>query len=87
MEIRRVRLNQGQTVNNTLTFGGNDDNLFDQPGASGPPQLSQLLFIAPWCCHSLRRTFYMPYFQDEWKLSSTLYRQPRPTLRVLRCCQ
>jgi carboxypeptidase family protein/TonB-dependent receptor-like protein len=71
MEIRRVRLNQGQTVNNSLTFGGNDDNLFDQPGASGPPQLSQLLFIAPWCCHSLRRTFYMPYFQDEWKLSPT----------------
>jgi hypothetical protein len=73
MEIRRVRLNQGQTVNNTLTFAGNDDNLFDQPASSpGPPQLDQLLFIAPWCCHSLRRTFYMPYFQDEWKLTPTL---------------
>jgi hypothetical protein len=73
MEIRRVRLNQGQTVNNSLTFAGNDDSLFDQPVSSpGPPQLGQLLFIAPWCCHALRRTFYMPYFQDEWKITPTL---------------
>ncbi len=73
IEIRRVRLNQGQTVNNALTFAGNDDSFFDQPVTTpGPPQLSQLLFIAPWCCHKLRRTFYMPYFQDEWKVTPTL---------------
>jgi hypothetical protein len=73
MEIRRVHLNQGQTVNNSLTFAGNDDSLFDQPASNpGPPQLSQLLFIAPWCCHKLRRAFYMPYFQDEWKITPTL---------------
>ena len=65
MEIRRVRLNQGQTDNNTLAFAGNDDTVI---GA----QLSTLTFFAPWCCHKLRRTFYMPYFQDEWKISPTL---------------
>ena len=65
MEIRRVRLNQGQTDNNSLVFAGNDDTVI---GA----QLSTLTFFAPWCCHKLRRTFYMPYFQDEWKVTPTL---------------
>jgi hypothetical protein len=65
MEIRRVRLNQGQTDNNSLVFAGNDDTVI---GA----QLSTLTYFAPWCCHKLRRTFYMPYFQDEWKVSPTL---------------
>src|ERR1700722_4350904 len=65
MEIRRVRLNQGQTDNNSLVFAGNDDTVI---GA----QLSTLTFFAPWCCHKLRRSFYMPYFQDEWKVTPTL---------------
>jgi Carboxypeptidase regulatory-like domain/TonB dependent receptor-like, beta-barrel len=64
MEIRRVRLNQGQTADNTLTFGENDDVI--------AAQLSGIVFNAPWCCHRLRRTFYMPYFQDEWKITPTL---------------
>jgi hypothetical protein len=63
MEIRRVRLNQGQTANNTLNFG---DDLSMISGT-----LSNINFIAPWCCHRLRRTFYMPYFQDEWKVTPT----------------
>src|SRR5580704_8633705 len=63
MEIRRVRLNQGQTANNNLNFS-DDQSLI---GAS----LSSLSFDAPWCCHRLRRTFYMPYFQDEWKVTPT----------------
>jgi hypothetical protein len=33
--------------------------------------LSNINFIAPWCCHRLRRGFYMPYFQDEWKVTPT----------------
>ena len=61
MEIRRVRLNQGQTANSTLAFG---DDLSLISGS-----LTSLNFIAPWCCHRLRRTFYMPYFQDEWKVT------------------
>lgn len=64
MEYRRVRLNQGQTSNNALTFG--DDYSIAQADLSGG-----LTYIAPWCCHRLRRNFFMPYFQDEWKVTPT----------------
>ncbi len=63
MEYRRVRLNQGQTANNNLTFTD------DQSLVSGT--LSGISFDAPWCCHKLRRGFVMPYFQDEWKVTPT----------------
>lgn len=64
MEIRRVRLNQGQTADNVLNFSG-DLSL-------ATATLDNIKFNAPWCCHRLRRTFYMPYFQDEWKVTPTL---------------
>jgi len=64
MEIRRVRLNQGQTADSVLSFGSETDMT--------TATLSGISFIAPWCCHGLRRTFYMPYFQDEWKITPTL---------------
>ncbi len=64
MEYRRVRLNQGQTSNNNLTFG--DDYSLSQAS------LTNVSYIAPWCCHRLRRNFFMPYFQDEWKATPTL---------------
>jgi hypothetical protein len=64
MEYRRVRLNQGQTSNNVLTFG--DDYSLSQAS------LANIDYIAPWCCHGLRRNFFMPYFQDEWKATPTL---------------
>src|SRR6266481_5385477 len=51
MEIRRIRLNQGQTADNVLTFGNNDSLV--------AASLTKLNFVAPWCCHKLRRTFYM----------------------------
>jgi hypothetical protein len=63
MEYRRVRLNQGQTSNNSLNFG--DDYSISQAA------LSSVNYIAPWCCHGLRRNFFMPYFQDEWKATPT----------------
>ena len=63
MEIRRVRLNQGQTSNNNLSFGDATDLV--------SAQLSNVSYIAPWCCHKYRRTFYLPYFQDEWKVTPT----------------
>jgi hypothetical protein len=63
MEIRRIRLNQGQTANNNLNFSD------DQSMISG--SLASINFIAPWCCHRLRRTFYLPYFQDEWRVTPT----------------
>jgi Carboxypeptidase regulatory-like domain len=64
MEIRRVRLNQGQTADNVLSFASEADMT--------TATLSNISFIAPWCCHRLRRMFYMPYFQDEWKATPTL---------------
>lgn len=64
MEYRRVRLNQGQTSNNALTFG--DDYSLSQAS------LTSVNYIAPWCCHRLRRNFFMPYFQDEWKATPTV---------------
>ena len=69
MEIRRVRLNQGKTADNSLSFAdssGNDETAF------ATAQLFGISFTAPWCCHKLRRTFYMPYFQDEWKVTPNL---------------
>lgn len=63
MEIRHVRLNQGQTEDNTLSFASEADMM--------TATLSGISYIAPWCCHGLRRTFYMPYFQDEWKVTPT----------------
>jgi hypothetical protein len=64
MEYRRVRLNQGQTEDNVLSFGSESDMITGT--------LAKINFIAPWCCHGLRRNFYMPYFQDEWKVTPTL---------------
>jgi hypothetical protein len=64
MEIRRVRLNQGQTADNVLSFA----NEADMTTAT----LAQINFNAPWCCHGLRRMFYMPYFEDEWRVTPTL---------------
>lgn len=64
MEYRRVRLNQGQTANNNLNFS-DDQSLISATLSNG------INFIAPWCCHGLRRNFFMPYFQDEWKMTPT----------------
>ena len=64
VEIRRVRLNQGQTADNVLNFS-------DDPSLVSAT-LDNITFNAPWCCHRLRRTFYMPYVQDEWKATPTL---------------
>lgn len=69
MEIRRVRLNQGLTAGNTLNFGDGQSPL--NPGFESA-DLYGISYTATWCCHKLRRMFYMPYFQDEWKLTPTL---------------
>jgi len=69
MEIRRVRLNQGKTADNNLYFADNSGAL--NTGFVNA-SLYQIAFTAPWCCHKYRRTFYMPYFQDEWKVTPTL---------------
>ena len=63
MEYRRVRLNQGQTADNNLTFTDNQSLI--------SASLAAIDFNAPWCCHGLRRNFFMPYFQDAWKMTPT----------------
>jgi hypothetical protein len=69
MEIRRIRLNQGKTADNNLYFA---DNSSTADTGFVNAQLYQIAFTAPWCCHKYRRTFYMPYFQDEWKATPNL---------------
>lgn len=69
MEIRRVRLNQGLTAGNTLSFADNSSNA-DTGFVNA--DLYGISYTDTWCCHKLRRTFYMPYFQDELKVTPTL---------------
>lgn len=66
MEIRRIRLNQGKTADNILSFA---DNSGSANTGFINASLYQISFTAPWCCHKYRRTFYLPYFQDEWKVT------------------
>ena len=69
MEIRRIRLNQGKTADNRLDFSDGSGNL---DTGFVDAQISELLYIAPWCCHKYRRMMYLPYFQDEWKVNPNL---------------
>jgi hypothetical protein len=69
MEIRRVRLNQGLTAGNTLSF---QDNSSTSDTGFENADLYGISYTSTWCCHKLRRTFYMPYFQDEWKVKPNL---------------
>ncbi|MFI5094770.1 MAG: carboxypeptidase regulatory-like domain-containing protein [Candidatus Acidiferrales bacterium] len=69
LEIRRIRLNQGKTADNNLDFS--DGAPIGDPSFV-LAQVSTLTFDAPWCCHKFRRTFFMPYFQDEWKVRPNL---------------
>jgi outer membrane receptor protein involved in Fe transport len=69
IEIRRIRLNQGQTANNVLNFSDQSGNL-DTDFVNA--QISGLSYIAPWCCHKYRRNMFLPYFQDEWKINPNL---------------
>ncbi len=69
MEIRRVRLNQGITADNNLYFA---DNSGTADTGFVNATLYQIAFTSSWCCHKYRRMFYMPYFQDEWKVTPTL---------------
>jgi hypothetical protein len=69
IEIRRIRLNQGKTADNNLDFS---DGTANADAGFVSALVSKLTFDAPWCCHKFRRTFFMPYFQDEWKVKPNL---------------
>lgn len=64
IELRRVRLNQGITASNSITFAdlaGLESNTLDS-----------IDYFSSWCCRKFRRLYVLPYFQDEWKLRSNL---------------
>ncbi len=69
IELRRVRLNQGVTESNTLSF---QDNSGSADTGFVNASLYGIAFTSSWCCHKYRRMFYMPYFQDEWKATPNL---------------
>ena len=69
IEIRRIRLNQGKTADNNLDFS-DTSNTADTAFVTAT--LYKISFTAPWCCHKYRRTFYLPYVQDEWKVTPNL---------------
>jgi hypothetical protein len=69
IEIRRIRLNQGKTADNQLYFTDNS-GVLDTGFVNA--SLYQIAYTSSWCCHKFRRTFYLPYFQDEWKVTPTL---------------
>ena len=63
-EIRRVRLNQGITEDNSITFT-DDASIINN-------QLNSFLLKSSWWSRGLRHTFVMPYFQDDWKVRPNL---------------
>jgi hypothetical protein len=63
-EIRRIRLNQGITEDNSITFTDDDSLIHDQ--------LKRFLLKSSWWSRGLRHTFVLPYFQDEWKVRPNL---------------
>jgi hypothetical protein len=68
IEVKRVQLNQGKTESLSITMkGGASDNtsLINN-------QVDTVDFTSSWDGHALRRTFVMPYIQDEWKATPNL---------------
>lgn len=65
-EVRRIRLNQGQTQDYGLDFTGNGDNnlIYDQ--------LNGFTLKQGWWDLGLRHTFILPYFQDDWKVRKNI---------------
>jgi hypothetical protein len=64
IELRRVRLNQGITADDTITFTDNLSLINNQ--------VDNLFYRSSWWHHHLRHTFILPYFEDQWKATPTL---------------
>jgi len=64
IDVRRVRLNQGITADDTITFKSNSDVIDNH--------IDSLFYRSSWSLHYLRHLFILPYFQDEWKLTPNL---------------
>jgi len=68
IEVKHVQLNQGKTESLTVSMmgglGGNSSLINNQ--------VDSVDYTSSWDGHALRRTFVMPYLQDEWKLKPNL---------------
>lgn len=64
IEVREVRLNQGITADNSITYTDNSSLINNQ--------ISSLFYRSTWSLHYLRHLFVLPHFQDEWKVTPTL---------------
>ncbi|HEX2715124.1 MAG TPA: TonB-dependent receptor, partial [Candidatus Acidoferrales bacterium] len=64
IEVRRIDLNQGKTADTTISYTTAPSIIANT--AEG------INVQGPWCCHGLRRTFVLPYFQDEFKFRPNL---------------
>jgi len=64
IEVRRVRLNQGITQDDSITFKNEDTILANQ--------VDNFQFRSSWWSRGLRHTFVLPYFLDEWKVRPNL---------------
>ena len=64
IEVRRVRLNQGITADNTINYTDNL-SLIDN-------NIDNLFYRSTWSLHYLRHLYVEPYFQDEWKVTPTI---------------
>ena len=68
IEVRRIQLNQGKTASLAINLqGGTNDNL-----SLINNNVNFIDYTTSWDGHALRRTFVMPYIQDEWKVTPNL---------------
>lgn len=65
IEVMRVRLNQGKTQSMSITYNGDNTAFINNT-------LSSAEYTSSWDGHALRRTFVLPYVQDEWKVTRDL---------------
>jgi carboxypeptidase family protein len=81
IDVMRVRLNQGKTQSLSVAFGGlPGDQTLTPPVAATPNDntafinntLTSVDDTTSWDGHALRRTFVLPYVQDEWKATRDL---------------
>jgi len=70
----RVRLNQGKTQSLAVSFGPTPDSpssIGNDNSAFIANSVNSVEYTTSWDGHALRRTFVMPFIQDEWKVTPT----------------
>ena len=65
IDVMRVRLNQGKTESMAINYNGDNTAFINNT-------LSTAEFTSSWAGHGLRRTFVLPYIQDEFKVTPNL---------------